>query len=197
MSVYLGSSSNSPINIVDMYLGSSSNTPVKIVKAWIGSSNNTPVLFWGGDIIPKMTSNTSPKGIVTASGFIGKNGTISNIYFAFNRTNQNWIEIQNENVLGYIQYDFDSSVSFSRVVVSACKISMSSARNESFTISVECNGQWQTYGSFTITENNGLNYVFKKYTVYNSVSNVTAIRISNDVMKTYGYNVAIADIQAY
>lgn len=74
---------------------------------------------------------------------------------------------------------------------------MYGGRNEPFTISVKSNGSWSTFGNFTITEHNGLSYVMKEYTVNGSASNVTAIRISNDVMKVYGYNIAIAGVKAY
>ena len=150
--------------------------------------------------IPQMTSNTTPSGTVGGSYLLGRNGTYydaNSKYYAFDRDNNTYVTYGDEDVTGYIQYDFASSTSFNRVVVTACKITMYTARNESFTVEVYYGGSWHSYGSFTITEDNGLNYVWKDYTISGSVSGVTAIRVNSITQKNYGYNIAIANIQAY
>ena len=150
-----------------------------------------------------MTSNNTPYGAVTASsGFAGYtiSGSSASLvnnseYFAFDGRSNTAVLAAQENITGYVQYTFDEPISVSQVVVTACKITMYSGRDEPFTVSVKSNGSWSTFGNFTITEHNGLNYVMKDYTVSGTASNVTDIRISNDIAKVYGYNIAIAGVK--
>lgn len=188
-------SKNLDLDAIGKLISGAKNTDYSFYKDWEEYGNDV------GGLIPQMTSNTTPKGTVTYSEFQGYNSTtqVSNSqYFAFDRNSNTAVMLPNENTSGYIQYTFDSPVHFERMIISACKISMYSGRDEPFTVEVQYGGQWHTYGSFTITEHNGLNYVYKDYTLYSSISYATtAIRVSNDNVKIYGYNVAIANIQVY
>lgn len=163
--------------------------------------SNIGITFSGmTSLIPIMTSNTTPSGTISGSNIVGCSGNIydaSMRYYAFNSDTNTYVTYQGEDVTGYIQYDFDSPVSFEMVVVTACKIAMYTPHNENFTVEVYYGGSWHTYGTFVITEDNGTNYVWKNYTISNSVNNVTSIRVNSTTQKIYGYNIAIANIQVY
>lgn len=91
-----------------------------------------------GDLIPVMTSATTPSGEVTASSY---NGT-SYPYLAFDgNTSTHWWSGQSSDYTNrYIQYDFGVNVKITSVYISMLNFTGSGSKTRSFTILTSTDG---------------------------------------------------------
>ena len=166
------------------------------------SLSNTGITFNGvGSLIPVMTSNSAPYGTVTSNYIVGyTNGSYlsaNEAYYAFDNNPSTCVEESTDGANGEIEYTFDSPVSIQLIKVTACKLTMYTPRNEYFNVSVYYGGAWHTYGTFYISDDHGLNYEWKDYTISGALTGVSAIKIQCTTPKDYGYNIAIQSIEVY
>ena len=167
----------------------------RVVKIYCSVNGLSELCFRGKKTIPRMTDNTTPRGTASAG-----NGTDSSIaYRAFDRDDDTMVGAATENVYGYVQYDYPSRVDIEEVEISACKLAMGGYdKTYTLQISLYTDGAWVIYGTIDITENHGVTYVYKKYTLKNGVMRkVEKIKVESLTMKTYGSSYHIRRIQAY
>lgn len=195
-SVYIGNNSSLPYKVINIFVNRLNKS--KIAKGWVGVANE-PRLFWGGKkgLIPKMTNNTSPRGLCVS----GDNGGSSDTaFYAFDDNPSTYFGAAIENVYGWVSYEFDSLVSIDYVEINACKLAMSNHATYNFTLKVSLyyNGSWHDYGTFELTTYNGTNFVWETFKIFGgTVNNVQKIKVETLTEKIYGTSYHIQSIQAY
>ena len=145
------------------------------------------------ELIPKMTSNTTPKGV--ASSQWGQDA-----YKAFDQNSSTSIANGNENSYGYIEYDFADPVTISKVEFTGSVGSIApNYKDFDFDVYLYYNAQWNLYGSFTLTGVPGDNpsppntYEIEE----GEISNVLKLKIEAKTQKTYGNGYQVIEIMAY
>lgn len=144
-------------------------------------------------LIPIMTSNTEPEGICSSGDGMDSNYA----YYAFDGNIETYVGAASDNVYGWVQYEFATPVTVSRVLVTARQLSLTGTYTFTLKVSLYREGEWHEYGQFTI-DNFGMQPPWKQYTIQGVtyLQDVEKIKVETLNPKIYGESYHIANIQA-
>lgn len=177
------------------YLGQSAYVDGTVLNSdiWldkIGNSNRFDKIFY--NLIPTMTSNTTPSGTVTASSVLSENGTVCDAYQAFDNKiigthKSSWIPADGATD-NWIQYTFNENVKVYKI-----EISMGGSYDVAFTNTVTLDG-------YTGTAINYPKRDFLGKSCINTGGVITNfIKVSNSTRMQYSgsWSLAICEIYVY